>query len=70
MVLLCNQSVDGGSALDALLAGLTEAQIKNQWQPSEASELRRRALLPVGPALDWDALMRHPAYMQAVFQVP
>ncbi len=70
MVLLCNQSVDGGSALDALLAGLTEAQIKNQWQPSEASELRRRALLPVGPVLDWDALMRHPAYMQAVFQVP
>ena len=70
MVLLCNQSVGDGHVLDALIDGLTEAQVKNQWQPDEASELRRLALLPVGPALDWEALMRQPAYMQAVFQVP
>jgi beta-N-acetylhexosaminidase len=70
MVLLCNQStaasVGGGSAVDELVAGLTEAQLKGQWQASDASEARRRALLPVTPALDWDALMVQPAYMQAL----
>ena len=70
MVLLCNQttasSEGGGSAVDELIAGLTEAQIKGQWQASDASEARRRALLPVTPALVWDALMVQPAYMQAL----
>jgi len=70
MVLLCNQStassVGGGNAVDELIAGLTEAQLKGQWQAVDASEARRRALLPVTPALDWDALMVQPAYMQAL----
>ena len=70
MVLLCNQStaasVGGGGAVDELIAGLTEAQLKGQWQASDASEARRRALLPVTPALEWDALMVQPAYMQAL----
>ena len=70
MVLLCNQStaasVGGGGAVDELIAGLTEAQLKGQWQASDASEARRRALLPVTPALVWDALMVQPAYMQAL----
>ena len=70
MVLLCNQSTasseGGGSAVDELIAGLTEAQLKGQWQASDASEARRRALLPVTPALDWDALMVEPTYMQAL----
>lgn len=66
LVLLCNQSVGKGEAVDELLAGLTEALLKSEWQASEASEERRRALLPVKPALDWDALMVQPAYMQAL----
>jgi beta-N-acetylhexosaminidase len=70
LVLLCNQStagsVGGGTAVDELIAGLTEAQLKGQWQASDASEARRRALLPVTPALEWDALMVQPAYMQAL----
>jgi beta-N-acetylhexosaminidase len=70
MVLLCNQSVanseGGGAAIDALIAGLTEAQIKGQWTPLEASEDRRLALLPRTPSLDWDALMVHPDYMHAL----
>jgi beta-N-acetylhexosaminidase len=70
MVLLCNQSVSssegGGAALDELIAGLTEAQLKGQWQASDASEMRRRALLPATPALAWDALMVQPAYMHAL----
>lgn len=70
LVLLCNQSVGNGQEVDALLAGLTEAQLKGQWQPDEASEARRQALLPTTPALDWDALMTQPAYMQALWLVP
>ncbi|MEY4884003.1 MAG: hypothetical protein RIS34_1857 [Pseudomonadota bacterium] len=70
MVLLCNQSVDGGQAVDELLDGMVEAQIRSQWQPMDASEARRLALLPVTPAPDWDALMVHPAYMQALDLIP
>jgi beta-N-acetylhexosaminidase len=66
MVLLCNQSLNGGRAVDELLAGMTEAQLKAQWQPMDESELRRLALLPATPALEWDALMVQPAYMQAL----
>ncbi len=67
LVLLCNQSVvEGGAALDALIAGLTEAQVKGQWSASEASEQRRRALLPQQSASDWDTLMVSPSYMRAL----
>ncbi|MDR7306432.1 beta-N-acetylhexosaminidase [Rhodoferax saidenbachensis] len=70
LVLLCNQSLPsaegGGKAVDELIDGLTEAQVKGQWQALEASEARRLALLPTRPALDWDDLMVHPDYMQAM----
>ncbi len=68
LVLLCNQSVksEGGNAIDELLAGLTESQLKGGWQPSEVCELRRTALLPTGPAPAWDALMRSPQYLHAL----
>ena len=70
MVLLCNQSLDGGAAVDALIAGQTEAQVKGLWQPQERSEERRQALLPRGPAPEWDALMVQPDYMHALTLVP
>jgi beta-N-acetylhexosaminidase len=70
LALLCNQSVGDGQEVDALLSGLTKAQLKGQWHPDEASEARRQALLPVGPAPEWDALMTQPAYMQALWLVP
>lgn len=66
LVLLCNQSVGDGKPVDDLLAGLTEAQLKGQWQPLEASEERRLALLLRTPAPEWDALMVSPPYMQAM----
>jgi beta-N-acetylhexosaminidase len=70
MVLLCNQSLasseGGGGAIDELIAGMTEAQVKGHWQASDASEMRRRALLPVTPVVEWDALMVQPAYMHAL----
>lgn len=70
MVLLCNQSLDGGRAVDALIDGLTEAQVKGGWQPHEASEQRRLALLPRTPAMAWDDLMVQPDYMHALDQIP
>ena len=70
MVLLCNQSVDGGTAVDALIDGMTEAQVKGQWQPLEASEERRMALLPRTPAPEWDDLMVQQDYMHALQLIP
>ena len=70
LVLLCNQSQGGGEVLDALISGLTEAQLKEEWQPWEGSEERRLALLPRGPALAWDDLMVQPDYMHALGLLP
>lgn len=70
MVLLCNQSVDGGEAVDELISGLTEAQLKGAWQALDASEERRLKLLPMVPATDWDALMVQPDYMHAMDLIP
>ncbi len=70
MVLLCNQSVGKGEAVDELLNGMTEAQLKGRWEPLESSELRRLDLLPVTPAHGWDELMVHPAYMHAMGLIP
>jgi beta-N-acetylhexosaminidase len=70
MVLLCNQSLDGGAAVDALMDGLTESLLKGGWAPSEASEERRLALLPRSAAPDWDSLMVQPAYIHALGLVP
>jgi len=70
MVLLCNQSVDDGKPVDELLDGMAEALLKGRWEAAEASELRRLALLPQTPALEWDELMVHPAYMHALGLIP
>jgi beta-N-acetylhexosaminidase len=70
MVLLCNQSLDEGLAVDGLIDGVTEAQLKGLWQASDASEERRRSLLPVVPAPEWDALMVSPDYMHALDLLP
>jgi beta-N-acetylhexosaminidase len=70
MVLLCNQSIDGGAALDELIDGLTEAQLKGGWQAMEASEERRRALLPRSAAPHWDELMVQHDYMHALSLLP
>jgi beta-N-acetylhexosaminidase len=72
MVLLCNESVNspGGTSIDEMLAGMEEARGRGEWQASEASEHRRLALLPCGPAITWDALMTEPRYMQALALLP
>jgi beta-N-acetylhexosaminidase len=70
MVLLCNQSVRDPRAVDELLDGVAEAQLKGRWQPRGASEQRRLALLPTGPAQPWDTLMRHRDYIHALGLLP
>ena len=70
LVLLCNQSVDGGQAVDELLADLQQAQAQGHWHPSPDSEQRRLALLPQLPPLAWDDLMHDPVYQRALERLP
>ena len=70
MVLLCNQSLDGGQAVDALLDGLQAAQTDGRWRPDGDSEARRLDLLPLSPPLPWDELMHQPAYQHALEKLP
>ena len=70
MVLLCNQSLGEGTAVDELLDGLAGEQAAGRWQPSFESEARRIALLPQTLPLAWDDLMFQPAYLQALEMLP
>ena len=70
MVLLCNQSLDGGADVDALLDGLGEAERDGRWQPDPASEARRLDLLPQTTPVVWDELMHSPAYQRALERLP
>ena len=70
MVLLCNQSHDGGAEVDALLEGLLKAEADGHWQPDPASESRRLDLLPQTVPVAWDELMHSPAYQRALERLP
>ena len=70
MLLLCNQSVQGGAVLDVWIDGMTEALLKGLWEQSEASEQRRLDLLPSSTALAWDDLMVQPKYMRCLDLLP
>lgn len=70
LALLCNQSLGDGAVLDEVLAGFAEARRRKTWQPSAASELRRRSLLPRTPAPDWNGLTTSGAYQQALSLLP
>jgi len=70
LVLLCNQSVDGGEAVDALLDGLVDAEQRGLWRASGLSETRRLALLPQLAPLPWDELMHAGAYRHALDRLP
>lgn len=70
MVLLCNQSLNGGKAVDDLLDGLAEALVYGDWVASVDSEARRLDLLPQTAPLTWDELMHSPQYQQALSKLP
>lgn len=70
-LLLCNQSlVDGGAPIDEAIDRLSQAVLEGRWTPTEASEQRRLALLPRGPGLMWDDLVRSERYQQALALLP
>lgn len=70
MVLLCNQCLDGNTAIDTLIHGLAQGLRVGQWSARPASEQRRLALLPPPFAFDWDALMVQPLYMRSLDLIP
>ena len=70
MVLLCNQSVDGGDAVDRLLDEMGALHSQGGWQSDPDSEARRLGLLPSSAPLTWDALMHDPAYQHALERLP
>jgi beta-N-acetylhexosaminidase len=70
MVLLCNQSIGGGAALDDLLDGLLDAQAQGQWQADPDSESRRLDLLPQTAPITWDDLMHQAAYQRSLERLP
>ena len=70
MVLLCNQSIGGGEAVDELLAGLQQQAHAGHWHADPDSERRRLALLPRVAPLGWDDLMHEPAYQHALERLP
>jgi beta-N-acetylhexosaminidase len=70
LVLLCNQSSDGGAAVDGLLDGLLDAQARGDWQPDPDSEARRLDLLPQTAPFTWDELMHRPSYQHALERLP
>ena len=70
LVLLCNQSVDGGDAVDRLLDEMSAAQTQGRWQADPDSEARRLALLPTAPPLTWDELMHASTYQHALERLP
>ncbi|MBP7352802.1 MAG: beta-N-acetylhexosaminidase [Comamonas sp.] len=70
MVLLCNQSLGFGEHVDQLLDGMDAALRNGRWVPDVDSESRRVSLLPDTEPQAWDDLMRQPAYLQALDQLP
>ncbi len=70
LVLLCNQSLKGGQAVDALLDGLQAALARGEWEASADSEARRLDLLPQSAPMAWDELMVHGPYLQALSKLP
>ena len=70
MVLLCNQSMGKGEAVDELLAGLQAAAAEHRWHPDPDSETRRSALLSQTPPMTWEELMHDPVYQRALERLP
>jgi beta-N-acetylhexosaminidase len=65
LILLCNQSVGDGRAVDELLDGLSAALTQDAWQLEAARETRRLQLLP-SCACTWIELQRDVRYQTAL----
>jgi len=70
LVLLCNQSIDGGAAVDTLLDELLQAEAAGGWQADPDSDVRRLDLLPQTAPIVWDDLMHDAAYQRSLERLP
>ena len=70
MVLLCNQSVDGGAAVDALLDELRAAESARRAGRPIPTASGRLDLLPQTAPIVWDDLMHQPAYQRSLERLP
>ena len=70
LVLMCNQSLNGGRAVDELLDGLVDGERDGHWHRDPDSEARRLDLLPQTAPFTWDELMHLPAYQHALERLP
>jgi len=70
LVLLCNQSIDCGAAVDTLLDELLAAEAAGGWQADPDSDVRRLDLLPQTAPIVWDDLMHDPAYQRSLERLP
>ena len=70
LVLLCNQSLGGGEAVDELLDGLQQQAEQATGSPTPtASSAAWRCCRRHAP-LTWDELMHQPAYQHALERLP
>jgi beta-N-acetylhexosaminidase len=70
LVLLCNQSVDGGAAVDALLDGLGRQACAGPLAPRPRQRAAPPAPAARDPPLAWDDLMHDPVYQRALERLP
>jgi beta-N-acetylhexosaminidase len=70
LLLLCNQSLNGGAPVDELIDGLARAQQEGLWHADPDSEVRRLALIPQSPPRPWDELMHDAVYQHALERLP
>ena len=66
LALVCNQSLNGGAALDELLEGMERAIQRNEFSLDALGAARRLHLLPQTAPLPWDRLMTDPRYIRAL----
>lgn len=65
MILICNQSINNGAALDDLLKHLEKMRKNETWKSDMHSEYRRRLLLPRSEAISWEYLVIEPRYQNS-----
>ena len=70
MVLLCNQSLDGGAAVDALLDGLSAAGSRAAGSAGPTAKRAASTCCRRRAPLTWDELMHTSAYQHALERLP
>ncbi len=70
LVLLCNQSIDGGAAVDALLDELLAAEARAAGRPTRTATCAASTCCRRPRPIVWDDLMHEPAYQRSLERLP